>query len=556
MRIQKRVGPAANVGMAILLLARCRAEPAETPTPQGSSACAWQALDCAPMTTGGGSGTFADDAIGADPLGARSGVPTGASASESPLTLDEGSGAPAGAADVGVSSQGVATADSVPTDSGADTQAGASGPATGGPAPDPVQGPPMRATPTDAPSIPCAVASIVGERCTGCHGSEPTFGAPMPLTTLADFQAPARSDNGRKVFEVVAERIDPMDVARRMPPTSLPALDSEAKDALNAWIEGGALGVGGGCEITETSLTPDADAPATTASGSGGAHITPIEYDDPDMQCYKFVAHAAGGDRPYSAAPGEAYINFSFAAPWRGTVYQRAIKVVLDDKSRVIHHWLLFKLAGRGAAGAVAVGTGAHPDGILLHGWAPGASPVYLDKDVGVKLEGNVGYMLEVHYYNSGFTPGPDQSGAEICVTPTPPEHLAELSWLGTDAIVGTSASGSCSPNIREPVHLIVAQPHMHLKGRHMKVVINRRDRTQEVIHDEDFSFENQRYYVLNAILNPGETVTTTCRYNGVATFGTSTNSEMCYFFTLHWPAGALRTGGIGTVLHGANSCL
>ena len=519
MTVRRWIGLTADVGIAVGLLAACSAEPSGTTASQGSfSSCATLGTGC-PSVAAGNSGTLGDGAtLSPAAFGADSEIPSSSSVSSG--SSPEVSSASAGASGANTSSADVGTAE------------------------------------TGVPGIPCDVANIVGAQCTGCHGSEPTFGAPMPLAALADFQAPASSDPSRKVFEVVSERIDPTDVAKRMPPTSLPALHDDAKAALQAWIAAGALGVDGGCEITETSLVPTDEATATRSSTSGGAHIMPIEYDDPDMQCYKFLAHASGSEQPYSAAPGEAYINFTFAAPWQGTVYQRAIRIALDDNSKVIHHWLLFKLTGRGSPGAVAVGSGAHPDGILLHGWAPGASPVYLDKDVGVKLEGDVGYMLEAHYYNSGVTAGPDQSGAEICVTPTAPEHLAELSWLGTDAIVGTNASGTCSPNIREPVHLLVAQPHMHLKGRHMKVVINHQDQTQEVIHDEDFAFENQRYYVLNSILNPGETITTTCSYNGVATFGTSTNSEMCYFFTLHWPAGALRTTGIGTVLHGANSCL
>ena len=38
----------------------------------------------------------------------------------------------------------------------------------------------------------------------------------------------------------------------------------------------------------------------------------------------------------------------------------------------------------------------------------------------------------------------------------------------------GTSARGTCNPSSNEPIHLIASQPHMHLKGRHMTVVINR----------------------------------------------------------------------------------
>jgi hypothetical protein len=273
------------------------------------------------------------------------------------------------------------------------------------------------------------------------------------------------------------------------------------------------------------------------------------------MKCYKFLAHASGGTGPYSQPPGEQYMQFLFSAPWTGTVYQRAMKLAVDPNSQVIHHWLFFK-QGPVQDGAVMPGTGTHPDGILIHGWAPGASPLYLDPDVGVALESTAGYNLEIHYNNPTGAPGNDQSGGELCVTPKVPTHIAELSWVGTDSIAGTSASGTCSPVGPFPIHIIAAQPHMHLTGNHMKVVVNRAGGTQDVIHDMAFMFENQRYYVEDVTLMQGDTMTTTCTYSAPATFGSSTNNEMCYFFSLHWPAGALTMTGIGTVLHGQDSCL
>jgi hypothetical protein len=30
----------------------------------------------------------------------------------------------------------------------------------------------------------------------------------------------------------------------------------------------------------------------------------------------------------------------------------------------------------------------------------------------------------------------------------------------------------------------------------------------------------------------------------------------MCYFFTISWPAGALKSTGVGTIIHGQNSCM
>ncbi len=416
-------------------------------------------------------------------------------------------------------------------------------------------------TPAVADGVPCDVAQVVSARCTGCHQTTPKFGAPMPLMTFADFHAPAHSNATRMVYQVIPERINPTDPAKRMPPTSVPALTAAENMTIAQWVAGGAMAAASSCPITAANLvpgdTPDGGTGTVSMGGSGGASIEPIQYDDPEMKCYDFLAHAAGDkNAPYTQAPGEQYMEFDFAAPWTGTVYQRATKLVIDPNSQVVHHWLLFKQSGPVTDGAVTPGTGVHPDGILLHGWAPGASPLYLDPDVGVKLESTVGYELEVHFNNPTGAPGDDHSGAELCVTPKVPAHVAQISWVGTDSISGLTASGTCSPNASEDIHIIAAQPHMHLKGNHMKVVINRAGGGMDVIHDEDFMFENQHYYVENAVLHPGDTMTTTCSYSSPATFGPSTNQEMCYFFSLAWPAGTLVMPGIGTALHGADSCL
>jgi hypothetical protein len=225
------------------------------------------------------------------------------------------------------------------------------------------------------------------------------------------------------------------------------------------------------------------------------------------------------------------------------------------DNDQVLHHWILFEEPSAADNTANEI-LGAHPGGQMLHGWAPGGSDLYFTPDVGIRMDGDTSYLLEVHY-NSNDPAATDASGLEICVTSAPPENEAIISWLGTDAIRGTSATGTCAPRSSEPIHIIAGTPHMHLKGTHMKVVVNRAGGGSEVVHDEPFSFENQRGYPANIVINEGDSISTTCSYNAPATFGKGTNEEMCYWFALSYPAGALADGGfIGTLTHGANSCL
>jgi hypothetical protein len=406
-----------------------------------------------------------------------------------------------------------------------------------------------------ASSVPCDVASIIGTHCTACHQTPTKIGAPMPLMTLADFHAAAVSDSSRKVFEVIPERLAPPDPNRRMPQPPLAALSDVDQATLRAWLGAGAPASTDQCPIAVTELPGSTEMPAGMPT-LGRAHVEPIEYDDPDMQCYKFLTHARGDkDAPHVQGAGEQYLNFSFAPPWTGTVYLRATKIANDPNSRVLHHWLLFKQSAPVTDGAIAAGSGIHPSGTLIHAWGPGASPIYFDPDVGIPLEDSVGYLLEAHFNNPTGSSGEDHSGAELCVTPHEPEHVAELVWLGSDSIFGTSATGNCRPNGPFPIHVIAGQPHMHKSGIHMKVTVNRAAGPEEVVHDMDFAFENQLYYVENFDLNDGDTVTTTCTYGSPASFGTSTNSEMCYFFSLAWPAGSLRMGG-GSLIHGPASCM
>jgi hypothetical protein len=411
---------------------------------------------------------------------------------------------------------------------------------------------------SSAAGVACDVAAILSKHCAECHATPLAFGAPMPLISPADFQAASFSNKLRKVYELIPDRLAPTDNNRKMPPTSKPALTASELATLKAWASAGAQTASSSCTVSDSSgsTTPDAGVSAG-AGGSGGAHITPIEYNDPDMECYNLVAFANGNKtKKYVVAGGttDDYVNFYYKAPWTGTRYTRSVEVITDNKS-VIHHWLLFNNQSPGNDGTAVSALGTHgSDEELLYGWAPGASPMYLDPDVGQKLEGGTGFTLEAHYNNPSFSAGPDASGAKLCVTKKVPAHEAGLSWVGTDSILGTSAEGTCDPQDKE-IHLIVAQPHMHKMGKHMKVTVNRRGGKQEVIHDEDCSFENQRYYPLNVVLQAGDTLTTQCDYNGLATFGRGTNEEMCYFFTLHWPAGAL-VGGLGGILHGGYSCL
>ena len=141
----------------------------------------------------------------------------------------------------------------------------------------------------------------------------------------------------------------------------------------------------------------------------------------------------------------------------------------------------------------------------------------------------------------------------EICVQKEKPANVAGVSWLGSDALFGTmSKTTVCNPSDSGPIHILGVSPHMHLKGKHMKGIINRKGGTTEVLQDAPFDFNNQSWYQKDFTLMPGDTITTTCDWSAPATFGKATTDEMCYLFTVSYPKGLLGDGGpIGTGAHG-----
>jgi hypothetical protein len=322
--------------------------------------------------------------------------------------------------------------------------------------------------PANLGGVPCDVAKLVSDRCTLCHATKPQGGAPMPLMTVQDFQARAKSNAAMTVAEILPSRVNAMDQARLMPPVnSTTALMPAEKTTLTTWASAGAKGVtANACAITEPTMMPTM--PVATGH-MGGASLQPIEYNDPDMKCYKFLTHGQGSkDTPYQHGPGEEYVNFTFKAPWTGTVYTRAHKLAIGD-APILHHWLLYVDPTPGADGGISGNsTGIHPSSNLLHAWAPGASPLYFDPDVGMKLDDTVGLTLEAHINNATGATGSDHNGAEICVTSKVPTHVVDMTWTGSESILGTSATGTCTPTSRMPIHIIAAQPHMHKKGTHM----------------------------------------------------------------------------------------
>ena len=96
----------------------------------------------------------------------------------------------------------------------------------------------------------------------------------------------------------------------------------------------------------------------------------------------------------------------------------------------------------------------------------------------------------------------------------------------------------------------------MHLMGRSMRAEIHRAGGTVEPVFDELFDFNNQIQYDIPRIVNPGDSILTTCRFMNTSPnlilFGERTTEEMCYNFVVAYPANSLVSFPQG--IH-SNSC-
>jgi hypothetical protein len=258
------------------------------------------------------------------------------------------------------------------------------------------------------------------------------------------------------------------------------------------------------------------------------------------VTCYKITARASAAGEKYSVPKSpDLYQCFFYQAPWGNKEVHVVSGRPIIDNDKVLHHWILYNSTDAVADGTNAGCSGAHPNAAFIHGWAPGGSSLEMPSDVGLRLEGG-GFSLETHYNNNETAPQLDQSGVELCVTEKLRPKVAAVHWLGTQNLNKITATGTCTPVNTGPVTILSSSPHMHLQGRHMKTVINRVDGSTEVLHDKPFSFSDQVTYSTPAIINPGDTLTTTCTYAQPTPFGQGTNEEMCYNFVTAYPAGEL----------------
>lgn len=446
-------------------------------------------------------------------------------------------------------------------------------------------GPSLQPTPGAGQVLPCNVATVVGANCQKCHGATPVGGAPMSLMTYADFQKPAVTQPTLKVYQLAKTRIN--DKAKPMPQGGIWATPTDFT-VLDGWLGAGATAgtaADTACAATKpTMMGAGGTGGGTTSAGSGDGTYGPLT-PAPGETCYDLAVHASTTSStdpmPLTVDTGEFYEQFYYKVPWpKGTLGTRY--GTQFDNEKVLHHWLLFTSSSGNPDGyhvTAPLPTLIGDNASLVAGWAVGGSNLALPDDAAFELpDSSVVLNVQWHFYNSTGTVQTDHSAVRVCTLPPGARpHVVTISWIGNEDLGGnkwtfgagmpahtmSTFSGTCNPlregmNATDPIHIVGFWPHMHKLGTQMQAIVNHKGGASEVVFDKPFDFSHQVHFLQNYDLMPGDTITAKCFFNNTTDqgvpFGESSDTEMCYNFTMAWPPHSLENH-VSSLIGATNTC-
>jgi hypothetical protein len=316
----------------------------------------------------------------------------------------------------------------------------------------------------------------------------------------------------------------------------------------------------------DVAMPPSAPAVAPPAAQAPPPSAQP-EWPEECEQRVVLRAHGASRAADASSyrldAGAEHIAQFYFKLPW-DTEAQLLKYVFAWDNTKVVHHWALYSLRTRLEDGQVFAGEDPLDalrigDKQFIVGAGRGSSDLELPPDVGLRLPHgpDEGLLLEVHYFNGDDAPAEDRSGLELCVSSKHRPIEAAVQSIGRSEFdlpphQQTDIQGECAPDEpHEPVHILAITPHMHARGKHAKLVLERRSGERLTLVDQPYDAAEQRTYRISGadaqadvVVQTGDTLTATCTYENASdttiSAGTTVADEMCQMLTVAWPAGVL----------------
>lgn len=188
----------------------------------------------------------------------------------------------------------------------------------------------------------------------------------------------------------------------------------------------------------------------------------------------------------------------------------------------------------------------------MLYASGVGTSPLDFPDGVGIKVAAGKQIHLNLHLYNASDEGISGDSAIFVKAQSTPPPTLAEMVFAGNlafyidanpveEPMKKTPITGGCT--VSSPYTLFAVWPHMHKLAVHQKVELLRGDDEPMILHDKDYTFLEQSYYLKSpeVQVQQGDQIKVTCDYiNNTGhrvTFGDSSDDEMCFAGLYRYPA-------------------
>lgn len=205
----------------------------------------------------------------------------------------------------------------------------------------------------------------------------------------------------------------------------------------------------------------------------------------------------------------------------------------------------------------LSIGTPKEPDGVEIcsgfeaHAavvWATGVRTDAFEfpDGIGMVLPAGQQLLLNLHLYNTRGEPVRGHSGLAVRA-----RERSEITRVADATLMGpvefsiapgapVKIAGGCT--FAAPATVFTVAAHMHRLGRHARIVAERKDHPELVLHDGPFNFGEQPFYPVGEVpFAAGDRINIECTFENdtdrVVSFGESTTTEMCFAVVARYPA-------------------
>ncbi len=265
---------------------------------------------------------------------------------------------------------------------------------------------------------------------------------------------------------------------------------------------------------------------------------------------------ADAGNNPQADASTTGYqtlITGSFTIPAGEEIY-RCARVTVNEDMYISAFQAIAPLGTHHTV--VTIDTSGQPDGEfdcsagtlsdqMIYASGVGTDILEFPPGVAMKVTAGQKILLNLHLFNTGETPITDVAGTSVKTIPVGDVvHEAEMLFAGpVQFTMGTgeqTLEADCT--FQTAATIMTVWPHMHQYGTHMKVDHMRGGSLVSTIHDEPYTFYEQRNYIKDPVvqMNAGDKIHVTCTYmntsGGPVSFGDSSEAEMCFAGLYRYP--------------------